>query len=482
MSQQAVGCLLLGRPTNYQEGGGMGTRQLKRIMFLALLLLVGLLGGCDREPAQPQPPTEEPSKDIVPIARLKVPEWEEFAGQEVTVEGIFVRDPLPMLVTELDVVLINAPMPEETYILLAGEVAENMSAEKYGGARMLLTGEVVAAERVVDKAPYAALATTYYELVAADFKPYRPSIYQVRMVPRWKLPDKYAILFSGGWNAAKNYIRYWNDLKFMYSTLVNTLGWDPNNIAVLYADGTAKDTDMPVHYSATQANLTTAFDLLREATGSLDTVFVFFTNHGGGFHTGGPWGQYVFGGAWDAGSDEPSDVLSEATYNLDLNSDGDTNDQVSWDEELTSWGGSILDDALQTIIADLNYDEMVIVMEECFSGGLIHDLAQGGTDRVIISAAGEYEFSWAMAPSYNYDEFSYYFTCAINGADPDGNTVNADANGDGHVSMVEAFNYARTNDTASETPWYEDSGDGTPHSGNMPSGGDGALGNTTFLD
>ncbi len=120
-------------------------------------------------------------------------------------------------------------------------------------------------------------------------------------------------------------------------------------------------------------------------------------------------------------------------------------------------------------------------MEQCFSGGLIADMTQGGSNRIIMSAAGEYEFSWAMPPSYNYDEFSYHFTCAINGADPKGNKVNADRNGDGKISMVEAFNYAISKDTQSETPWYEDSGDGIPHSGKMPAYGEGALGGKTFL-
>jgi hypothetical protein len=465
----------------------MGCSKLRKSLYViaVLLVLVGLLGGCDKEPAKPPTPTEEPSKDIVPIAKLKMPEWEEFAGQEVTVEGIFVRDPVPMLVTDLDAVLVNVPIPEGKYILLAGEVAENIPAEKYGGAYLRLVGEVVAAEKAVDRAPYAALASVSYEMVAREFVPYYPELYMpyFEVDPRLLWPDKYAILFSGGYNAWNNYGRYWNDLKFMYSTLVNTLGFDPNNIAVLYADGTAKDTDMPVHYSATQANLTTAFDLLREASGSMDTVFVFFTNHGGGFYENDPDSLYnVYGGGWDADTDEPADVISEGTYGLDLNSDGDTNDQVGWDEVLYSWGGSILDDAFHTIISDLSYNEMVIVMEQCFSGGLIHDLVQGGGDRIIMSAAGEYEPSWAMGPTYTYDEFSYYFTCAINGADPNGNAVNADANGNGRVSMVEAFNYARTQDTRSETPWYEDNGDGTPHSGNMPSGGDGVRGNTTFLD
>jgi len=98
-----------------------------------------------------------------------------------------------------------------------------------------------------------------------------------------------------------------------------------------------------------------------------------------------------------------------------------------------------------------------------------------------MSAAGEYEPSWSWSMN-SYDEFSYHFTCAINGADPTGKTVNADANSDGEVSMVEAFNYARSKDTASETPWYEDNGDGIPHSGSMPSGSDGTLGSNTSLE
>jgi hypothetical protein len=108
-------------------------------------------------------------------------------------------------------------------------------------------------------------------------------------------------------------------------------------------------------------------------------------------------------------------------------------------------------------------------------------MAQKKSKRVIMSAAGEYEPSYAMGPTYTYDEFSYYFTSAINWAKPDGTTVNADANGDKKVSMVEAFNYARTKDTASETPQYEDNGDGVPHSGAMPAGGDGTLGSNTFM-
>jgi len=137
---------------------------------------------------------------------------------------------------------------------------------------------------------------------------------------------------------------------------------------------------------------------------------------------------------------------------------------------------------LTTMMQGLTFDRMVVVMEQCFSAGLISDVARVGGDIVVMAAAGAYESSWAMAPSYTYDEFSYHFTCAINGATPTGTSINADTDGNGRISMVEAFNYARSKDTASETPWYEDSGDGIPHSGTMPGGGEGTLGSTTFLN
>jgi len=60
--------------------------------------------------------------------------------------------------------------------------------------------------------------------------------------------------------------------------------------------------------------------------------------------------------------------------------------------------------------------------------------------------------------------------------------VNADANGDGAVSILEAYNFARAHDSRPETPWYKDNGIAPPHSGAMPAGGDGALGAATFLN
>jgi len=427
-------------------------------------------------------------REIPSISHLKGPDWMIYTGTVVTIEGIFVRDPLPMLVVDLDLVRVNMPMPDDQYIILIGNQAEEMDAEEYGGAKLRLTGLVEAIDDAVNYAgEYVAIQVIGHELLER-LEVYNPRLMLFEIYPEVMQPNSYAVLFSGGTKPARNFIRYWNDLKFMYSTLINEYGYAPEHIAVLYADGkqakdpkTGKtDTQIPVHYSATQANLETVFNLLKQTTTTQDFIFMFTTNHGGGFEKAGLY--KVRGGQVDTNGDEPgTDVLLETDYNLDLNNDGKISGQVSWDEELCSWGGSIFDDAFDNMFANLEYERMVIVMEQCFSGGLISDMA--GPNRIIISAAGEYQPSYAMGPYPwdTFDEFSYYFTCAINGADDQGKIVDADTNNDGQVSMVEAFNYAVSKDTAAETPYYEDNGDGVPHSGPVPKGGDGTLGSNTFL-
>ncbi len=57
--------------------------------------------------------------------------------------------------------------------------------------------------------------------------------------------------------------------------------------------------------------------------------------------------------------------------------------------------------------------------------------------------------------NFLYEEFVCHWTAAVNGETPDGTSVNADEDGDGQVSMKEAFRFARDQDRASETPQYK---------------------------
>ena len=102
---------------------------------------------------------------------------------------------------------------------------------------------------------------------------------------------------------------------------------------------------------------------------------------------------------------------------------------------------------------------------------------------MIFTAANQYENSYGdySADNIDFDTFSYYFTCALNGATYDGKPVNADTNGDGHVSLLEAFLYAQAQDKEMEHPMMDDSGDGIGTSTPSAGSGHGRLAANTWL-
>lgn len=439
--------------------------------------------------------TTEPELHVLSIPDIKGEEADRYVGETVMVEGIFVRDQLPMLVSNLDIVVVNMPMPDDQYIVLTGGIAEEMDPVELGGARLKVRGVLNATPDDGDWESYK-LDLKAYDVLDRHHV-YNPKIIDFAIDPSVIKSDRYAILFSGGIKPASNHNRYWNDLKFMYSTLVNEHGFDKNNFAILYADGKQKDKKMPVHYKGTKNDLETAFKLLRQVSDENDLVFFFMTNHGGGFKaadkstkgcywdtSGKEWKgcPHYWGGALDTDGDEGSEQLSEKDYKIDFNGDGDKTDQVSWDETLYGWlGDDILDDEFGMLFDGLKYKHLIVVMEQCFSGGLIPDTTQATSNRLVMAAASQYEPSWAMPPTYDYNEFSYFFTAALNGAFPGGSKADADSDNDGKISIMEAFNFAQKEDSRPETPHYEDNGDGIPHTGKMPSGGDGKLGKAVHL-
>jgi hypothetical protein len=271
---------------------------------------------------------------------------------------------------------------------------------------------------------------------------------------------KYAVLIAGGINGGNNHGRYWHELKTMYNILKNR-GYAAADITVIYDNGVAATGEMPVNYAATPANVTAAFTQLAAKVTATDKVFIFTDDHGGG-------------GAPDASGDEA------VTHH---------------DEALCLWAAAgeqfvscpftcyMKDDDVAAAVNKLNASATVIVvMEQCYSGGQLDDLTK--PNRVMMSAASATEPSWGYSQNWtDWNEFTYWWFAAITGSRPDGaGAVNADTNGDGKISMLEAFNFARSHDGANETPQYEDNGTLPAHSGTMPAGGEGTLGADTFLD
>jgi len=228
--------------------------------------------------------------------------------------------------------------------------------------------------------------------------------------------QKYAILLSGGVDNANNHPRYLNDLTEIYWTLRNVYGYLPSNIYTLYADGTGPAW---VTNAATKTNVLSVFSTLQAAMSSSDELFMYVTNHGG---------QIVSG----------------------------TNQARIWlwnYESIADW------EIANRVNALPGGAEKYFVFEQCYSGGLVDNLA--GANRHIATAANWNEVSYASDGvndqgngALTFDEFVLHWTAAVTGAYPNGWPLlsNADTNFDTVISLDEAFFYARTWDSATETP------------------------------
>jgi hypothetical protein len=125
------------------------------------------------------------------------------------------------------------------------------------------------------------------------------------------------------------------------------------------------------------------------------------------------------------------------------------------------------------LLSELPTQRVVILNMASSSGEFIKPLAAKG--RVIVTAT-------RSGQENNATRFTEYFLAALKARD-------ADADQDGHISVLEAFNYAnrltaefytRAGRLASEHALLEDNGDGVGHV--KMEGGDGLLARTVYID
>jgi len=379
---------------------------------------------------------------VVKLSELSLARRAQLAGQKIAVEGDYYDGSVPMVVDDINRTRMDQIMPEESYIALDKPLADVKAGDK-----IQVEGTIAR----IGTAPFRFQAQAKPKLVAATSLKFAPaaklqiSSALLEAIKNGLLlaPNKYAVLIVGGWDPYNNHMRYWNDLKTMYAIL-RARGYAAANIYVIYADGAAKDSSTPVNFSATIANVNAVFTTLAAKMKVNDTLYIMLNDHGG---QGG----------------DPN---------------GDEADHI--DEQLCLWGQNMPDDDFAAAVGKVkNYKEMIIQMKQCFCGGFIKELT--APNRIVMSSSRESEVSWGHS-SGNYGEFTYHYFSALTGNKPDGSgAVNADSNGDGKVSILEAYNFARSHDTASEHPNYEDNGVVPSHEGAMPGGGEGALGAATFL-
>ncbi len=241
----------------------------------------------------------------------------------------------------------------------------------------------------------------------------------------------YAVILSGGINKRTNHERYWNDCSFIYQTLTKRYNIPTDNISVIMSDGANPAADMQttdyqyisspldldnngtndIQYAATLSNVQNVLNDLSGRLNEDDHLFFFVIDHGG-----------------------TTDYDSESYICL--------------------WGNEKLYDYnLANLLTPLSnkYVNINVVLGQCYSGGFIDDLTKVGC--VVATASAGNESSWACQ-NIPYDEFVYHWTSAINKANSYGEAVDSDADGDGFVSMKEAFEYAQELDNRKETPQY----------------------------
>lgn len=421
---------------------------------------------------------EEPKSDIEKaIAYARTPGADP--AKEFEIQAYYWNENEPILITDLDLLNVNSILPRESYIRLSGAVLQALEGQSgYEGALLRFKGTVsyqyIQGEGEIFDFICPELPILV-QPVKPDFKiPVRLSICDqfpsiCATFHEFPITNKFALLYSGGINLANAHRRYWNDIDFMRSVLINQYGYSEENIVIVYRDGIGHNGELTVDYPATEEGLSSAVsDLAGRMTGN-DDLFVFVTNHGGGRHRG------------ECHQDECNAFnLGVADINSDENEGTGGTDEVMYYYNQVS--NVFSDDEFSNLIARIPHKSLIAVLEPCFSGGLLRDLR--GSNNVVISACQDNELSWgSVINGIEFDIFSYYFTEALNRKTINGVplSTNPDENGDNAISMLEAFRYAVMKDFANETPMLEADGNGVGRSSPTVGDADGLKASMFFL-
>jgi hypothetical protein len=426
--------------------------------------------------------------------------------------GYFTNDPVPMLVNDPKWLIVNMPMPPGSYLFLTGSnldsIVINPDSTRLYGALLKITGtaqqdstfknkKIFSVENVeVNGAPTSDRGPRIVDHcllpgpdLCTDFCnncPSPPNLCDISTPS----PHKFALLFSGGVDLPNAKYRYWNDLEFMYLTLRSQYGFSDANMVVLYMDGVKENlaSTMQVDFPASGlginnaiAHLNTIMHNHSTSSGIRDTLFLFVTNHGGGYDMlgiGGGFSGAMDGSGWgsldEPEPDPPGPKVDEVIYYYptpisSLISIKDDLWKSKWDGLLTSKNPLFLS-----------------LYEQCFSGGFLDDMK--APKRVNIAAASENGYSYSLPSDNIYDAFSYYFTSALYGRNADGSCLKSspDIDFDGKVSIWEAYRFAHLSDLPHDTHrhFLDDLGTGIGIEGITPTSlttGQGTFSSGVFL-
>lgn len=254
--------------------------------------------------------------------------------------------------------------------------------------------------------------------------------------------DNYAVLFAGGSRIAKNFPRYYNNTKNLYNTLVNSYDVDPDNIYVLYADGTDPDVDLTDSGTQVNSDMSYATHVLEATPENLEDVL---TNILTPVIDGN---DHFFFWSFDHGG---------GTYG----SSGTTGE-----ETLTGWHSSIDDEDLADWLDDINPGRFTFVAAQCFSGGMLDNLMPMSFNEHGCAATNHYEYSWGdgFAAAYrsgllnhstSHNVYEYAYNHDPYATDGEGSGGDADDYIE-HPWEANSHNFAIFADNSNNLPWFDD--------------------------
>ena len=211
---------------------------------------------------------------------------------------------------------------------------------------------------------------------------------------------KYSVLLSGGVDNNANRKCYKNDLAYTYKVLVDKLGYEKEDIFVLYADGSNicyEGIEIEALYADKVGliNVLKCIDFKED-----DQLFILVSNHGGDDYNG----------------------------NIALWGNGE---YISLEE-------------FSNVINDI-FCRKIVVLGQCFGGNILN-YSLHETCVITANDKGMQTFSRPFKRNQepDYDEFIYHFISYFNGQYPDGTNLKVGVH-DNDVNS--AYQYAWENDT-----------------------------------
>ncbi len=237
--------------------------------------------------------------------------------------------------------------------------------------------------------------------------------------PSFKPLRKHALII----NATRRSQRHHNNVHLAYRTLVQ-LGYKKNDIYVLEGSRSVKQYAESHNLSATKESIKETVSHLVNKLSYEDSLFLYTTNHGGR----SPYFLYGNQSTLMTGDIKPKQIIKE--------------------EEFSEW------------FSDLEAGQSVMYFNQCFSGGFAHSLGKGNTIALSTSKSRKNSPTKTFSNQKLFDKqysslFTPYFFSAFLGEDPNGKSINADLDGDGIVSVQDAFIFAAQKDYENSKGFFD---------------------------